>query len=88
LQQPTDFWLDTYTISQVFDTLGLISSLAEYSGQGQEADFKTQDNYKSVKAPEAQSVLFLRIQAAASYYSANRTLMDHPEPVDVDISMS
>jgi hypothetical protein len=30
-------------------------------------------------------VLFLRVQAAASYYTANRTLMDHPEPVDVDI---
>ena len=34
-----------------------------------------------------ESVLFLRIQAAASYYSTNRTLMDYPLPVDVDISM-
>jgi hypothetical protein len=38
--------------------------------------------------PTLQSVLFLRVQAAASYYSANRTLMEHPEPVDVDISTS
>ena len=33
----------------------------------------------------AQSVLFLRIQAAASYYTTNRALMERPEPVDVDI---
>ncbi|KAJ4402412.1 hypothetical protein N0V91_007277 [Didymella pomorum] len=33
----------------------------------------------------ATSLLFLRVQAAASYYSTDRTLMDYPPPVDVDI---
>jgi hypothetical protein len=42
--------------------------------------------HNPVAPSAAQSVLFLRIQAAASYYSTNRTLMEHPEPVDVDIS--
>ncbi|KAH8701186.1 hypothetical protein GQ44DRAFT_632396, partial [Phaeosphaeriaceae sp. PMI808] len=38
--------------------------------------------------PIAQSVVLLRIQAAASYYSTNRTLMEIPELVDVDITPS
>jgi hypothetical protein len=44
--------------------------------------------HRKATAPSAaQSVLFLRIQAAASYYTTNRTLMEQPERVDVDISM-
>lgn len=35
-----------------------------------------------------ESLLYLRVQAAASYYSTNRTLMGFPPPVDVDISTS
>ncbi len=86
-QSPTDFWLDTYTVAQVLDTPELISSLASYSDQLQEATVSSVIN--SLKPTgEAQSILFLRIQAAASYYSTNRTLMDHPPPVDVDISKS
>ncbi|KAH7073804.1 hypothetical protein BKA63DRAFT_534183 [Paraphoma chrysanthemicola] len=83
--QPTDFWLDTYWISDVFDTPELISSLAKYSEQIQETDVEFLGAHDTASAPAAQSILFLRIQAAASYYSANRTLMEHPELVDVDI---
>lgn len=38
--------------------------------------------------PEAveESVLFLRIEAAADFYSMNETLMREPPPVTVDIS--
>jgi hypothetical protein len=88
-QQPTDFWLDTYTISEVFDTPDLVTSLAQYSEQLQDPDHKRPEYYTQVQSATSasQSILFLRIQAAASYYSANRTLMEHPEPVDVDISM-
>lgn len=86
-QSPTDFWLDTYPITKVFDTPELISSLASYSEQLQ--DPKAANNANQLKTTGgAQSVLFLRIQAAASYYSTNRTLMDYPPPVDVDISKS
>lgn len=87
-QQPTDFWLDTYSIAQVFDTPDLLSSLARYSDQRQELQV-TDAGYLSEHLPPAtQSTLFLRVQAAASYYSTNRTLMEHPLPVHVDISMS
>jgi hypothetical protein len=85
-QQPTDFWLHTYTIDQVFDSPALISSLAQYSGQREGTGTPSSELHGLYD--QTASVLFLRIQAAASYYSTNRTLMVHPEPVDVDISMS
>lgn len=82
-QQPTDFWLETYSLSHVFDTPELITSLAQYSEQPQDSDERKEGFHHST---EPQSVLFLRVQAAASYYSTNRTLMEYPEAVDVDIS--
>ncbi|KAF1926590.1 uncharacterized protein M421DRAFT_211157 [Didymella exigua CBS 183.55] len=83
-QSPTDFWLDTYTITQVFDTPELVASLAAYTERlsQPESDISTE---KTKANRGEQSLLFLRVQAAASYYSTNRTLMDYPPPVDVDI---
>lgn len=41
---------------------------------------------KPAHAPEYEaSILFLRIFAAAEYFTTNATLMAHPEPVLVDI---
>jgi hypothetical protein len=37
------------------------------------------------KADEFTSLLFLRIIAQADYFTTNETLMETPEPVDVDI---
>lgn len=84
-QSPTDFWLNTFPITQVFDTPNLISSVASYSEQQPE---QSKQLDKRGATGGAESVLFLRVQAAASYYSTNRTLMEHPQPVDVDISKS
>jgi hypothetical protein len=84
-QQPTDFWLETYTTTRVFDTPERITSLAQYSEQEQVSSDPKEIRHDPA---EPQSVLFLRVQAAASYYSTNRTLMEHPELVDVDISRS
>ena len=36
-------------------------------------------------ASKTSSLLFLRIIAAADYYTTNKTLMQHVPPVDVDI---
>ncbi|KAH6642540.1 hypothetical protein C7974DRAFT_351196 [Boeremia exigua] len=81
---PTNFWLDTYSLDETFATPELVSSLASYSDQLWDlAAARKTDNLKTEGG--AQSILFLRIQAAASYYSTNRTLMDDPPPVDVDI---
>ncbi|KAF2128852.1 hypothetical protein P153DRAFT_265987, partial [Dothidotthia symphoricarpi CBS 119687] len=83
--QPTDFWLDTYPITHVFDTPELLVSLAQYSEQRQHLSLDDQQLEKDSVPEITQSVLLLRVQAAASYYTTNRTLMDHPLPVDADI---
>ncbi|EDU46318.1 hypothetical protein PtrSN002B_007641 [Pyrenophora tritici-repentis] len=82
--QPTDFWLETFSLAQVFDTPELVSSLAKYSEQRQFQGDEGRD-VKGAASETPESVLFLRLQAAASYYSTNRTLMDYPPPVDADI---
>ncbi|CAO2648579.1 Nn.00g078460.m01.CDS01 [Neocucurbitaria sp. VM-36] len=83
--QPTDFWLDTYPLTQVFDTPGLISSLAQYSELLQDANPQVERYSQEAQQTALQSALFLRVQAAAAFYSTNRTLMENPPPVHVDI---
>lgn len=80
--------MSTHTISEVFDTPSLISSLSTFSND-RSADRalesgKDQDN--SVLDPSLSPALFLRVSAAADYFSSNRTLMNYPPPVLVDIS--
>ncbi|KAH9845269.1 GPI-Mannosyltransferase II co-activator [Teratosphaeria destructans] len=82
--QPTTFNIDTFTITHVFDTPDLIASLAEYSDR----HIKEQGVGTGVvsRPPSAEdSVLFLRVQGAADYFTTNETLMQHPPPVIVDI---
>ncbi|KAI8943452.1 hypothetical protein NX059_001461 [Plenodomus lindquistii] len=83
--QPTDFWLDTYTLAHVFDTPVLVESLARYSEQLHHKKPQDTHDTKAASSTAPQSILFLRVQAAASYYSTNRTLMDSPPPVHVDL---
>ncbi|KAI4958574.1 hypothetical protein J4E86_004178 [Alternaria arbusti] len=83
--QPTDFWLDTYSVTHVFDTPEFISSLSEYNSVIRRDPVDDDGNTKEAPPAAPESVLFLRLQAAASYYSTNRTLMDYPPPVDADI---
>lgn len=75
-----------YTISNVFDEPQLIQALARIVPR-QDTPFsragKTDSNINTPGSHD--SVLFLRIQAAAEYFSPNQTLMQHPPAVDVDI---
>lgn len=67
----------------MLNTPDLKASLVHYSQQNQ------LDDHKDTGAADFnahESALLLRLHAAASYYSTNRTLMLHPHPVDVDIS--
>ena len=85
-QQPTQFWLDVYDITYVLETPELINGLSHFAAHqaqspeasGQKVGLSTSDN-------TAKSVLLLHVQAAADYYSANETLMQHPPKVNVDI---
>lgn len=72
----------------MFDTPELIASLARYSEQLPEQRSPGQSVDKDTESTSVESLLYLRVQAAASYYSTNRTLMGFPPPVDVDISTS
>ncbi|KAF2168134.1 hypothetical protein M409DRAFT_53447 [Zasmidium cellare ATCC 36951] len=81
--QPTEFWLNVYNISHVFDSPYLIQSLAGFA-ELQVSQPPAEDN---ALKPEYSTgtILFLHVQAAADYFTTNKTLMQHPEPVDVDI---
>lgn len=84
-QQPTAFHLTTYPLDTVFDTPALITSLYNYS-MSRQTPSPSSSPPSPASALELQaSVLFLRIAAAAEYFTTNATLMASPEPVLVDI---
>lgn len=84
-------------MDEVFDTPDLISSLASYSELRRSA-FLNQKGTASDLLPPSDSLpiasqgvgstttLFLRISAAADYFTTNLTLMQNVPPVNVDIS--
>lgn len=87
-QQPTAFHLETFSVGHVFETPELIISLYNHSMSRQTSSQSSSSpsTSKSTKQTERQSsVLFLRLSAAADYFTMNSTLMDHPEPVLTDI---
>lgn len=65
----------------MFDTPALIQSLAAFAEQ--QALLPANSELKH-KQPSG-SLLFLRVQAAADYFTTNKTLMLRPQPVDIDI---
>lgn len=71
-------------MSEAFATPELIASLSNYS-EGRQGIPSESQSIKATGGETRASVLFLRIIAAADYYSTNKTLMLHVPPVDVDI---
>lgn len=88
-QQPTEFRLDTYELLTVWTDPALYSPLAEYSwarGQANRSpDAETVPKPPRQEGEREASVLFLRIFAAADYFTTNETLMSSVPPVYVDI---
>ncbi len=96
LQQPTEFSLDTFALDEVFDSTQLIGSLSAYA-YARQAEIDDRERQKlgarravqspasSTSAEQRASVLFLRILAAADYYTLDQSLMDNVPPVLVDI---
>lgn len=86
-QEPTEFWLYTWTMQEVFNTPELITSLADYSerlispNDSSEVQHQTQP-----QSGRNSSLLFLQVYAAADYFTLNQTLMVFPPPVLVDLS--
>jgi hypothetical protein len=83
-QQPTEFWLDVFPISTVWEEPSLISSLANYSELRQNTPVLSPFNVGTGEARDS-SILFLRIDAAADYYTHDKNLMQQPPPVLVDV---
>lgn len=95
-QQPTAFSLDTFGLSQVFDDPELISSLSAYA-YAREAEIDDLERQKlvarraiqssasDISAEPRASILFLRVSAAADYYTLDKSLMEDVPPVLVDI---
>ncbi|KAK1985179.1 hypothetical protein LZ30DRAFT_779256 [Colletotrichum cereale] len=86
--QPTTFTLDVFELSTVWDTPELISSLATYAFSRQLEQDNSGAGDKPTQRKEHEheaSLLFLRVLAAADYFTDNATLMAQAEPVGVDL---
>lgn len=88
-QQPTQFWIEAYNVTHVFNTPSLIQDLAEFA-ENRQADLISQVAQHPAPGVVAasQSALLLRVWAAADYFTTDQTLMQHPLPVDINISKS
>ncbi|KAJ5887561.1 hypothetical protein N7495_007602 [Penicillium taxi] len=92
--QPTAFELETYSLARAFENTTLLSALSIF-GKTRLAslDANLQTNAIPRRAsgrtedsgPMTDSVLFLRVRAAADYFTTNETLMKTPSPVLVDL---
>lgn len=86
-QQPTAFHLETHTLPTVFDTPELITSLYNYSMSRQHLPPPPPPPPppKEGSGDQLSSVLLLRIDAAADYFTTDAALMRHPKPVLADV---
>ncbi|KAF7167963.1 hypothetical protein CNMCM5623_001157 [Aspergillus felis] len=97
--QPTSFTLDTFTLSSTMEDPSLLSAISLYSSArlaALESSTSTSNplihNGKRQPPPSARdpaptsdSVLFLRIRAAADYFSLDKALMENVPPVLADV---
>ncbi|KAJ5239647.1 hypothetical protein N7468_004266 [Penicillium chermesinum] len=96
--QPTAFTLTTHDLSTTVDDTDLLSSLSVFSAArlaSNDADLQENAGLRPAPghhasdlldpAPRTKSVLFLRVRAAADYFTTNKTLMENVPPVAVDL---
>lgn len=93
-QQPTAFTLSTYTLPEILEDRALLSAISLYSSsqlaasppQAVTTPIRRGDRSAVADSePSADSVLFLRISAAADYFSLDQTLMEKVPPVMADV---
>jgi hypothetical protein len=68
------------TVAEAFESPELVSELAAYSAQLQESAC-----HELEALSDKQNLLFLRVRAAADFYSTNKTLMRQPPAAGVDL---
>lgn len=86
--QPTAFTLSTFTLRDALDDPSLLSAISVYAST--RLDTKSypvpHKPYAPVDpAPSPDSALFLRVRAAADFFSRDLSLMEAPPPVVADI---
>ena len=86
IKQPTSFNFDLFTLDEVFHTPSIITSLAVYSESRQDYPSVINIPRRPSAATDPVSILFLRVEAAADYFTNNKTLMQNVPLVNVDIS--
>ena len=86
IKQPTSFNFDLFTLDEVFNTPNIITSLAVYSESRQDYPSVINNPRRASAGADPISILFLRVEAAADYFTTNKTLMQNVPPVSVDIS--
>ena len=70
----------------MFDTAELIQSLSSFVERPKDRRAHTGPATGGrSRGANQESLLFLRIQAAADFFTTNKTLMSEPPPVDIDI---
>lgn len=77
--QPTEFWLDTFESAELLKDPLLERQLLQFTSES--SIQRGQEAYDQ----QLSSHLLLRVTAAADFYTTNRTLMQYPPTVDVDI---
>ena len=88
IKQPTSFNFDLFTLDEVFNTPSIITSLAVYSESRQDYPSVINTPRPASAGTDPVSILFLRVEAAADYFTNNKTLMQNVPRVSVDISKS
>ncbi|KAB8342960.1 hypothetical protein FH972_022555 [Carpinus fangiana] len=84
--QPTRFGLETFTLEDVVNSPLLLSSCIAFAGSAAKRSLDaTLGAKRDVK--QTTSLLFVRITAAANYFTTDKTLMQNPPPVDVDLAL-
>jgi hypothetical protein len=78
--QPTTFWVDTLQASKILGDQELLQQLDRLS-----TDKRRGQTQSPTVGSSKSSILFLRVVAAADFYTTNATLMLNPPPVHVDI---
>ena len=79
--------MDTFEATTVFETTKLLQDLSTYAEERQNIlPVDDLEGFGGSTVTANKSVLFLRIQSAASFYTTDKALMQDPPPVYVDIS--
>lgn len=80
--------MDTFEVPTVFDNPALLQDLGTYAEERQNILAENEfEDFGELPTTSNRSVLFLRVQSAANFYTTDQALMQHPPPVYVDISM-